>query len=421
MSATNNTQQRHRRHNTAQQRRPPPPQRPHERGLLASLFFGRARAPPPPRVPTRFHKQVDDEVYYDNDEETKPPVYDEDESSRESEQENNNGPTAPLQALRAGTRIPTPPPSTPVFQSELPTPIEVCNAIAGVGTVFTLQRPTTPEREEDIALRLALQQLCFYFLGGPAPQLPSSPSAPIPQPAPRGGGQRPMSVMPSAGAGPFDYVTAAYAGLPPRRNLTASLQAVVDPSVASDSIPAADVAMFAPFYPRLMLILQGVMKRLYSFDLLVQPTSMEHHGLHQAWDAALGGLDLLRIVLLHAEAAGIASYGAMPREWAAIVKENVSAIQRSLESIHATELELAHNKEQMSACSEKIIQIHSSYAAPCMTEQLLRGRHAREKAALDFNTSVVAMLKSAPLTLPRPPEPPAQPQPPAFLRQPSAA
>jgi hypothetical protein len=208
-----------------------------------------------------------------------------------------------------------------------------------------------------------------------------------------------------AKAKPYDYITSAYASLPPKRNLTVSLQHVVDPALAdaealASHVPPTDRVLLEPFYPRLMLLLQGIMKHLYSFDL--EPTP-EHHELHHAWDLILGCLDQLRIVLLHAETLGLVSYKSMPRLWGEIVSENVQAIQRCLRNLHVTELELSNNAQHLTVCNEKILSLRRDYDAPRMNIQLLKGRKALEMEALHASTAVDTLFKNALLTLPKPP------------------
>ena len=332
-----------------------------QRGLFARLFGGgrphaaRYHEPARARSVTKHHQ---------------PPAYEEEEVAHED-------------AAIADTPRPAPtaPPATPIYQSEVPAPIDVCNTIASL-CAFSLPHP--PASEQDTILQLALQQLCHYFLGAPPPSFPQAPTKSKP---------------------PYDYITAAYAGLPPKRNLAQTLQRIVDPAVSDTdafvaSVPAADRALLSGLFPRLMLLFQGIMKHLYSFDL--EPTP-EHHELHHVWDLILGSLDQLRIVLLHAETLGLVSYEGMPRLWGEIVSENVQNIQRCLRNLQLTELELSSNTQHLTACNEKILNLRRDYDAPRMNIQLLKGRRALEMAALHASTSVDTLFKNALLTLPKPP------------------
>ena len=359
-------------------------QQPQQRGLLAHFFFGARRAPAPRRPAHSNNTHEEEEDAFDLDHHHRrgkhrhPPsahaaprhISMPEVEEREEEEE------APPPPPRRASSTPAPP-ATPVFQSEVPAAIDVCNTITSLCTFA----PPAHATEQDTILQIALQQLCHYFLGGPPPPALAKPTK------------------------QYDYLSAAYAGLPAKRNLTAALQRIVDPSATAETadVPPADRALLVPFYPRLMLLLQGIMKHLYSIDL--EPSGELQHDLRHAWYLILGSLDQLRIVLLHAEAIGLAAYDAIPRQWGEIVSENVQSIQRCQQSLQATEKELARNTQQLIACSDEQLKMRRNYDAPRMNIQLLKGRRALEMEALRANTAVDTLFKNALLTLPKPPPP----------------
>lgn len=182
-----------------------------------------------------------------------------------------------------------------------------------------------------------------------------------------------------------------------------SLRRVLALNATAADFSDSQRAAMAAFYPKLMVVLQAILMHLFVVSPDAKP-SVVH-----LWRTTLGGLDTVRIVLVHADELGIIELGDAPKLWREFIKQSVDEIQRCLANVHRAESSVVSLKTQLSMRDHAMDDLRRQFDSSALELELVEGQRACAREALRNVTSVVSMLSAAPPP-PPPPSAPSRPQ-----------